>query len=312
MIGEQQPLSGNIRSVTADGMSWISVERPSHAESEAIAREYDLIPSDVALALDRNQSAGLFRRDRYLLIVLQIPAAPSSERRHDIVTNPVAIFARPDILLTIHNGETRPLTRLFQHFEVDGVAREIAFQAGVGGVLFSLAQRLVDAFRANHAQLGEAIAVQEEEMPRSPTPRALGDLAHLRRETRVLRRLAAPLPSMIREIGEVELGLPAQGDWARLALRVEHLVEGLDDDLDALREIVVATGVATGLREMTQLRVLTAICATALPVIVAALLLGVVPGNPLAGQANGYVIDLAILGIVFLGTLLLLKRRGIV
>jgi magnesium transporter len=312
MVGESPSAPPSIRSVTANGFSWVSVERPTRSESDEVCRRYDLLPSDVETALDRRQTPRIVRRERYLFVVVHVPLAPSGGQRRGLVISPVAICVRPDSLLTFHDGEIRPLMRLFRQLEADASSRDAAFAVGVEGVLFSIVQRLVDAMVAARERLDQAISIQEGEILRSPTPSTIEVLAQLRREARVLRRLIAPLPTLIRELGEIDLGLATKADWAHLALRPARLVEALDDDVDALREILAATSVAATLRGTAHLQVLTVVVTTTLPVLAVMAILAMLPENPLAGQANNSTVRLAVAGVVFLGALLTLRRRGII
>lgn len=302
----------SVRAVTGKGFSWISVERPTSVECDELIDQYGLLPADLELALDRRQATSLARREHYLLIVFQVPLPTAVGKRRGIVVSPVAIFVRPDVLITVHTGDVRPLARLFRQLEVGAEPRDRAFASGVGGALFVLLNRLVDVAVDARTHLDQAISALEDDMLREAASETVGALAQLRREIRALRRLVAPLPTLIRGCGAVDLGLTNDDDWERLARRADRLSEALDDDVASLRDAVQAVDVATSLRRAVHLRALTGVAATTLPVIAVVLILGTLPASPLASQPNGFAIGLAIVGVVFLGALLVLKRRGIV
>ncbi len=301
----------NVRAITAAGFSWINVERPTKVECDDLSQHYALLPSDVEIALDRRQGPALVRREHYLLIILQVPLPAPEGQRRSFVVSQVAIFVRPDLLITIHAGDVRPLTRLFHQFEVGAEARDVAFSSGVGGALFAILRRLIDVAVDARAHLDQALSALEEDIWEEVGPGMIGSLARRRREIRVLRSLVVPLPSVIRSVGAVALGLAADEDWERLAQRAESLAAALGEDIQALRDVVTTANLAVTARTASHLRVATAIAGTTLPVIAVVLLLDLSPSNPLAGQANGFAIGLAIAGVVFLGVLLMLKRRGV-
>ncbi|HVC34103.1 MAG TPA: CorA family divalent cation transporter [Chloroflexota bacterium] len=307
MVGDSPAEPASVQSVTANGFSWTDVERPTRAEADDLALVHGLFAADVDLALDRRQASRILRRERYLLAVVCVPLLSNGGQGPATTTSPVAIFIRPTSLVTMHAGDVRPFRRLFQQLRLDALARDLAFAGGVDAVLYAIVQRLVDAATTAQGRLDQAIAAQEADLARSDLLAALGVIAQLRREARDLRRVVGPLPMVIRGIGSVDLGLTARVDWEDLARRSDRLVEALDDAVDAIREMLLAANAAANLRGAAQLRTLTAIAALTLPVIVVATLLAMPPTSPLAGQANGFALSLAIAGVVFLTALAILK-----
>ena len=301
----------NVRAITAAGFSWVDVERPTKVACDELCQQYGLLSSDVEMALDPRSSPVLVRRERYLLVVVQVPLLAPEGQRRSFVVSQVAMIVRPDLLITIHAGDVRPLTRLFHQLEVGTEARDVTFSSGVEGALFVIVRRLIDVAADARAHAEQATSALEEELLREVGPGMIGSLARRRRELRALQGLVASLPAVIRGIGEVDLGLATGADWEHLAQRADCLAAALEGDVHALRDVIATANLAITSRTASYLRVVAAVAATTLPLIVVVLLLDLSPSNPLAGQANGFAIGLAIAGVVFLGVLLVLKRRGI-
>lgn len=311
MVGESPSLPGSVQSISANGFSWTSAERPSRADLDDVARSWELLPSDISLALDGRQTPGIFHRERYLLILFPVPLPTDSSHRRSTVSCPVAAFVRPDALLTIHTGQVRALTRFFQQLASDGASRDVVFAAGVGGVLLTLVQRLVDLVAASRARVDHDVAGEEKEISRGAGPEFLVAVTDLQREVRVLRRLVAPWPGLIRGLKDVDLGLAASDDWEHLARRGDHVLAELDDTAEALRGIILAIQVATDIRRAGDVRALIVVTALTLPIIAVTLLLTMPPANPIASLPDEFRATLAIAGAILIGIAVILKRRGI-
>ena len=311
MVGDSPSLPGNVQSISANGISWTSAERPSRADLDDVARSWELLPSDLSLALDGRQTPGIFHRERYLLILFQVPLPTDSSHRRSPVTCPVAVFARPNALLTVHTGQVRALTRFFQQLASDGASRDVVFAAGVGGVLFTLVQRLVDLVAVSRARLDHDVSWEEEEIARGVGPEFIAAVIDRQREVRVLRRLVAPWPGLIRGLKDIDLGIAARDDWEHLARRGDHVLAELDDTAEGLGGLVLAIQVATEIRRAGDVRALVVVTAVTLPIIVVTLLLTMPPANPIASLFGGFNATLAIAGTVLIGVALILKWRGI-
>jgi magnesium transporter len=313
VIGEPASSAPSSQSIAANGLVWVNVERPTAGEAEALVRDFKLARADVDAGLGRAESSGVWRRERYVLIVVQVPVPASGRQQGRILASPVTILAARDFLITIHAGEVRPLIRMFRQCETDDRAREAAFAVGVPGLVFAIIQRLIDAAASARARIERAIAAQEESDVRSANFQSLGHIAQLRTEARGLWRLTAPLPTLVRSVAAFE-PIASTGDetWERVVRRAERLIQTLEDDIAALDGAYLAISAAASLRGAGYLREITVIAALTLPVIAIGILIGIPLANPLAAQPGAYAIALAIAGVVFLVVLVALKRRGMI
>src|SRR5207237_142532 len=176
------------QSIEVAGFVWVNVERPTAGEADALVRDFHLSRGDVDAALGRGESSGVWRRDDYILVVLQVPVLASGRQPGRILASPVSIFAAPGFLITVHAGEVRPLVRLFRQCETDDRAREAAFAVGIAGLLLAVIQRLVDATASARSRIERAITAQEEGDVRAASLQSLGQIAHLRTEARAVWR----------------------------------------------------------------------------------------------------------------------------
>src|SRR5437016_8845545 len=116
MLGEPSAAISSIQSLTAHGLTWHSVERPTSAESDSLARNYGLQRNDLADALDRAAAPGVWRRDQHVFALLGAPVVGSGKKTRP-TTSPVALFVGDSFVVVVHTGEIRPLTRFFRQCE---------------------------------------------------------------------------------------------------------------------------------------------------------------------------------------------------
>ncbi len=318
MLGEPTRAGTTVQSIVVDGYSWVSVEHPTAAEVDVLAREFRVHRSDLELALDRSSPDGVWRREGYVLIVFRVPVLGVGRHKGAFVASPVALVAGQTFLITIHTGEIRPLLRLFRQVETDERAREAAFAVGVAGLAFLVVQRLIDAVGAARGRVEQTIGVVEEAaLPASTAglrdAETIRTIAHARSEARQLRRLATNLPTILRAVRELEpiAGAPEDG-WDRLIGRAERLIAALEDDVAELEGSLLASMATASFEAIRYARTLAVIAALTLPVVTVAGLISLPLGNPLASAPHGYLIGLGVLGGVFLVALFLVRRRGLI
>lgn len=317
MIGESPSADSSVQSIVVDGFRWLSVERPTVAESDELIREFDLQRSDVEAALDRVAAPGVWQREAYVVVTLQVPVITTNKQPGGISASPVAIFIGRSYVLTVHTGDVRPLLRFFRQCESEPATRQAAFADGTASLVGAIILRLLDAAQAVRGRIERNVAAEEERAlgvtnTNALVGQAIAAVMRLRSEARLVRRLTAPLPDLIRGLGSsVAVSQPGADTWEKLAGRAERLVHGVDDDLVALDGVLLATSAVANVQESRYLRALIALAALTLPVIAVATLIGMPIGNPLNGQPNGFSIGLAIDGLVFLVALIVVRQTRI-
>jgi LPXTG-motif cell wall-anchored protein len=100
-------------------------------------------------------------------------------------------------------------------------------------------------------------------------------------------------------------------EWDRLLQRAERVLELLVDDLATIDASFLSLNTISTLTQLEHLRLLVVVATLTLPLVVVLQLLALPLAGPLTGQPNGYAIAVGVAGVVFLGVLFLLRRRGL-
>ncbi|HEY8883900.1 MAG TPA: hypothetical protein VIO35_01200, partial [Chloroflexota bacterium] len=125
-------------------------------------------------------------------------------------------------------------------------------------------------------------------------------------------RVLAPLPGVIQALpGALDVPAELTDEWDRLLQRAERVLELLVDDLATIDASFLSLNTISTLTQLEHLRLLVVVATLTLPLVVVLQLLALPLAGPLTGQPNGYAIAVGVAGVVFLGVLFLLRRRGL-
>jgi Mg2+ and Co2+ transporter CorA len=309
-VADRLTTADDSRAVSARGITWSCIERPTRAEAEALASAYQMDPADIVRSLDRGGESGLWQRTGYLLLQLQVPLPVVERVRSGISTAPVALLIRPDVLLTVHTGEVRSLVRLFQQCSSPDVREEI-FAGGATALLTAVVRCLVETADTAVARVGQDIATLEDAATGEMAVAVVSTLVRLQRRTGEVRRAIASWPAILRRLEDLAPSPGMSGEWDRLASRAEVLTRALEDSAAICTSLLMGVTAASTLQWERRLRALIAVAALTLPVIAVAVILAMAPANPLRSLPDPFAAELALVGTVFLIALFVLRRQGI-
>ncbi|GAI24444.1 unnamed protein product, partial [marine sediment metagenome] len=102
----------NIESVAWGELTWINIEAPTKQETEYLAKNYPFHPLDLDDCLSRIQRPKIDEYKDYLFLVFHFPLFSKESRV--TTTSQVSVFIGENYLITLHNGELKPLVKLFR------------------------------------------------------------------------------------------------------------------------------------------------------------------------------------------------------
>lgn len=94
---------------------WIQMIKPSIAESQQIAAEFDIDIADVRAALDDEESSRIELEDGYTLILVDIPAREVRNERDTYTTIPLGIILCDEVIITVCAEDTSVLQYFTEH-----------------------------------------------------------------------------------------------------------------------------------------------------------------------------------------------------
>jgi magnesium transporter len=265
----------HLESVTAGELTWVNIEAPTRLETDHLALNYPFHPLDLDDCLSRIQRPKIDVYDDYLFLVFHFPVFNPEAR----VTTPsqVSVFIGQGYLITLHNGDLKPLVKLFNQCQTDEEIKQEHFSQGSGYLLYRIIDRLVDYCLPILNKIGVNIEEVEDNIFSESMRGTVREISTLRRDVISFRRIIWPMRAVI---GSME---PKIRRFTPMDMEVyfgdmtDH-VDKIWDGLDEYKEIIEGLSdthdsLATN-RTNEVVRVLTAIATILLPLTVVASLYG--------------------------------------
>jgi len=279
-LGKKEQL--NMESLTRGNLTWVNIEGPTEQETEYLAQNYHFHPLDLDDCLSRIQRPKIDEYKDYLFLVFHFPVFNKDAR----VTTPsqLSVFIGENYLITLHNGELKPLVKLFRECQVDKESQEEYFSKGSGYLLYRLIDRLVDYCLPILSKIGDNIEDSEDRIFSDRMSGAIREISVIRRDIISFRRIIWPMRAVIGSL-EPKIRRFTKMDMAVYFGDVVDHVDKIWDTLDEYKEVIEGLNythdsLATN-RTNEVMRILTVIATILLPITVVASIFGMnIPLGP--------------------------------
>jgi magnesium transporter len=263
------PAPRPVPELSAHGLTWIHLERPTQEEMSALAERFGWHPLDVEDVLSRRQRPKIDEYADYRFVVLHFPVYDKTIGRLNAAE--LDIFIGPDYLVTLPNVELLPVTRLFARCSEDEELRDNLFSKGSGYLLYHVLDDLFDYCFPILDKIGYKLDRIEDEMFEGRSEEVVRDISNVKQEIISYRKIIKPARSTLRLLErQIERFLPEE-----LELYFDDIVDAAEriwDLLDNYKEVVEAledtNESVLSHRQNDVLRLLTIFSVTLLPLTV--------------------------------------------
>ena len=296
-IGEKKL---GFESIANKSLTWVDIQKPTHEKMKVLEESYLFHELDIEDCLSKIQIPKIDRHEDYIFILVHFPTI--SKKDSFPRSTQLAIFAGSDYLVTVHQGELRALTEMFQICKVNEKQRDSFMGTSSGYLLHSIIDLLVDdllhillKLKGNLDDIEDVVFDDKHAAPK--------EIALLRREITTLRRIVIPLKRTvldfskdIQKFSEEDLTLY----FDNVKDHVDKVIEVLDESKETI-EIFKDTDFMLSTEKSNKiLAVLTILFTLSIPVTVVAAIYGMnvdLPGGIETGPATffGPFTSLAIL-----------------
>ncbi len=300
----------NIESVNLGDLTWINIEKPTTNETDYLADKYPFHPLDLDDCLSRIQRPKIDEYKDYLFLVFHFPVFNPDAR----VTTPsqLSVFIGKDYLITLHDGELKPLVKLFLECQIEEETKEEHFSQGSAYLLYRIVDRLVDYCLPILSKVGDNIEKVEDAIF-SEMPGAIREISILRRDVIAFRRIIWPMRAVIGSLEPKIRRFSGMDLTVYFGDMVDHLNK-IWDGLDEYKEIIEGLSdthdsVATN-RTNDVMRMLTIIATILLPITVVASIFGMnIPLGPFSDSSWSPLYILAICVVIIIGMLFFFRHH---
>lgn len=176
--------------------TWANIVSPT---SEMLAKEledYRFHHLDLEDCLSKTQLPKIDEYNDYLFIILHFPRY-LKDKKYSVPVQ-VSIFLGDDFLVTVHNGELKPIANLFKKCEEELASGRVT----VGNPAFLLYRLIYSIVDNMHLMIGKVLLNLEEIEQKVFDDRAdaARDISQLRHDIANIRRIVFPLRRVIHEL----------------------------------------------------------------------------------------------------------------
>jgi len=299
-----EPRARRISELSASGLTWVHVDRPSQLEASELAERFGFHDLDVEDVLSKRQRPKIDEYPGYLFVVLHFPVYDKAIQRLNAAE--LDVFLGPDFLITLPNVELLPVSRLFHRCESDPELAAELFSKGSGYLLYHVLDDLLDYCFPILDKIGHKLDTIEDEMFEGASEEIVRDISNAKQEIISYRKIIKPERSTLRLLERhTQRFLPED-----LELYFDDIVDSAEriwDLLDNYKEVVEGLESTNesviSHRQNDVLRLLTVISVTILPLTLVTGLFGMNVLFPGEGTHEAFWVIVVALLVVAAGTL---------
>ncbi len=293
------------------GLRWIHIESPRSADRDWLEDNFAFHPLDMEDVYSRNQRPKLDQYDDYVFIVLHFPLFDKDTGR--ILTAELDLFLGPDYLITLPNIPLPPLSAMFERYREKADLRQEVFSKGSGYLLYKIVDTGVDASFPMLRKTNLKLERLEDDIFEGRSTEIVREISEVKQEIINFRKIVRPQRAVLRDLertkqrylqDELEIYFDDISDAAE---RIWDMLENYKEVIEGLES---TNGSVLSHRLNDSFRILTAASVILLPLTLIASIFGMNVGFPGAGESASFFVILALMALVFLGLVVLFRRRG--
>lgn len=302
----------NMQSVSWGDMTWFNIEQPTQREMDYLAKNYPFNSFDLEDCLSRRQQSKLDVYKDYLFLIFQFSVWDKVSRVSH--SDKVAVFVGKDYLITLHDGQLKPLVNLFHDCQANEESRQENLNNGSGYLLYRILDRVIDYY---FPILSSILAWVDdvEDAVFDENVEAGQEVATLRRDIitqrRILHSVRAASIDLEKQIGRFsKVDLTVQfGDF------MDHVNKACDtlDEYNEIVEIFTDTDFVLSTDRLNHvMRILTIFATITLPFIVIPSIYGMnvnMPGSVNTGKWVPFAVIMASTFLITGAMLYYFRRR---
>jgi len=264
----------SIKSLVWQKLTWVNIEQPTEDETQYLADHYPFHRLDLDDCLSKVQLPKIDEYEEYFFMVFHFPVFNREARV--TTASQVSIFISEDYLITLHQGDLKPLVTLFRACETNEKTREESMGRSSGYLLYLILDRLVNYCFPIMNRIGENIEEVEDRIFTKPEG-TVADVAILRRDIISFRRIIKPQTEAVETLEQKEWPVFTEDPEIYFGDIADHLRK-IRDTLEDYKEVVEGLSdtntTLTSFRTNEVMRVLTVIATIMLPLTLVASFLG--------------------------------------
>ena len=218
-----------VREIKNNGFAWIDILKPNRDEMKKLSEKFHFHELNLEDSLSKIQIPKIDRYEDHVFVILNFPTL---EKERIPRSSQLAAFIGSNYLVTIHQGELKPISEIFQECTQSDKARHELMGKSAGYLFHSIIDALTDDL-LNLVRKIVGNIEDIEDIVFDEQANAAGEISYIRRQITVLRRIAIPLKRTLTEITAKDIRRFSEED---LTLYFDDVNDHIDKVLDTLEE----------------------------------------------------------------------------
>ena len=230
----ETPIENKIETVQGEKFVWIDMQNPDRNDVEKLAEKYNFNALNIEDCMTKFELPKLDSYDDHFFVILHFP--PLAQKIGISKNSQLSIFIGKDFLVTVHQGDLRPLVELVEicKSSSDQQRKDRLLGKSSGLLLHEIIDVLVDDLLHTSRKIIANLDEIEDRVFDETKPVARS-IALLRREINRLRRIASPLKKFVLEIAKHVKRFSDNGD-DELTLYYDDVIDHIDKVIETLEE----------------------------------------------------------------------------
>ena len=306
-IAEQD---SKIKSISFGKLTWTDIQNPTDRETGYLAEHYPFHTLELDDCLSRIQRPKIDENDDYLFLVFHFPVFNKEARV--TTSSQVSIFLGENYLITLHEGNLKPLTKFFRDCSANEDTREENMSRSTGYLTYIILDRLVTYCFPILNRIGNNIDMVEEKVFGDNSREAVRDISMLRRDVISYRRMIKPQTEVFEWLEKSELPIIKEDPEVYFGDLADHnrkIMDSLDEYKEVLEGLNDTNNTLSSFQINQVMRVLTIISTILLPLTLIASLYGMNIPLPLGDSPYSFAIMVIIMFCMIGGMLTVFRMK---
>jgi len=222
-------IDGHIETITNKNLTWIDVMKPNRDKINILAQKYPFHELNLEDCLSKIQIPKIDKYQDHMFVILHFPTTKKGDNIPRF--SQLSIFIGLNYLVTVHQGDLKPLTEVFLMCVNYENQKEAFMDKSSGHLLYNIIDTLVDdLFNTLIKVVGDLHDIEDDVF--NPKLAIAKEISLIRREITALRRIIIPLRRIIMYITS-DIQKFSEHD---LTLYFDNVKDHIDKVLEALEE----------------------------------------------------------------------------
>jgi magnesium transporter len=191
--------SDQTESITNKNLIWIDIQKPTRKKLKILEGKYPFHELNIEDCLSKIQIPKIDKYQDHIFVILHFPTVDKDKSIPR--STQLAIFAGPNYLITVQQGELKPLIEMFNLCKDNEKQKDVFMGSSSGYLLHSIIDLMVDDLLHVLMKL-EGNLDDIEDLVFDEKVAVARDISLLRREITTLRRVVVPLRRIILDLSK--------------------------------------------------------------------------------------------------------------